>query len=135
LPQLDRLNDDATDQALRDIRPLQPVFNPDKGLFLALSPLFDPQLYAIRRLVDNRIDTLDSIQVVQLDVRQRLQTKRGFPGQEHIVDWMTLDLSASVFPESKRDNFNNTLGFLEYDYLWNIGDRTALTSTGWIDPV
>ena len=28
LPQLDRLNDNASDQALRDIRPWQPLFNP-----------------------------------------------------------------------------------------------------------
>ncbi len=133
-PQLDRLNDDPSDQALRDIRPDLPLFNPANGLLLATSPLYDPQLYAIRRLVENRIDTLDSIQVAQLDIRQRLQTKRGFPGQEHIVDWMTLDVSASIFPEARRDNFNNTLGFLEYDYLWNVGDRTAVTSSGWIDP-
>jgi hypothetical protein len=85
--------------------------------------------------VDNRIDTLDDIEVLQLDLRQRLQTKRGYPGQQHIVDWMTLDLSASIFPHSNRDNFGDTLGFLEYDWLWNIGDRTALASTGWIDAV
>src|SRR5207237_9309399 len=64
-PQLDRLNDDATDQALRDIRPLQPLINPANGFFLAPSPLYDPQVYAIRRLVDNRIDTRDDIQVLQ----------------------------------------------------------------------
>jgi hypothetical protein len=134
LPQLDRLNDDASDQALRDIRPLEPSFTGLNGLALATSPVFDPQLYAIRRLVEDRIDTLDSIEVLQLDIRQRLQTKRGFPGAEHIVDWMTLDLSASVFPDSKRDNFGETFGFLEYDYTWNIGDRTTLVSSGWIDP-
>ena len=29
----------------------------------------------------NRVDTLDSIQVLQTDLRQRLQTKRGYPGE------------------------------------------------------
>jgi hypothetical protein len=134
LPQLDRLNDDATNQALQDIRPLEPIYNPAHGLALATSPLYDPQVYAIRRLLQNRIDTLDDIQELQFDVRQRWQTKRGFPGNEHIVDWMTLDLSATVFPAANRDNFGSTFGFLEYDWLWNVGDRTALTSTGWIDP-
>ncbi len=134
-PQLDRLNDDATDQALRDIRPNLSLFNPSNGFFLATSPQFDPQTYAIRRLVENRVDTLDDIQVVQLDLRQRLQTKRGFPGREHIVDWMTLDLSASLFPDAKRDNFGTTAAFLEYDYVWNVGDRTSLVSSGWLDPV
>jgi hypothetical protein len=134
-PQLDRLDDDATDQARRDFDPRLPFFNPQHGLFLATSPLFDPQIYAIRRLVDNRIDTLDDIEVLQLDIRQRLQTKRGYPGQQHIVDWMTLDLSGSFFPHANRDNFGENFAFLEYDWLWNIGDRTALASTGWIDPI
>src|SRR5262249_24044135 len=46
LPQLDRLNDDATDQALRDIKPLEPLYNPANGVALKNSPLYDPQLYA-----------------------------------------------------------------------------------------
>jgi hypothetical protein len=134
-PQLDRLNDDATNQALQDINPLQPLINPAHGLFLATSPIFDPQLYAIRSLVENRIDTLDNIQEVELDIRQRLQTKRGFPGNEHIVDWMTLDLSVSLFPAAKRDDFGSTVAFAQWDYLWNIGDRTSITSSGWVDPI
>jgi hypothetical protein len=134
LPQLDQLNDFATDQALRDITPLQPFFNPQNGVALATSPLFNPQVYAIRQLVDNRVDTLDSINVLQLDVDQRWQTKRGYPGQQHIVDWMTLDLSVSLFPTPNRDNFGEGWAFLQYDWVWNVGDRTALVSTGWIDP-
>jgi hypothetical protein len=136
-PQLDPLLDDATEQAVNDITPQQPNINPRNGLALSTlgqpDSLFNPQRYAIRQLVMNRIDTFDDIDVFQFDIRQRLQTKRGFPGMQHIVDWMTLDLSASVFPEPNRDNFGQTLGFLQYDWLWNIGDRTALTSTGWID--
>jgi hypothetical protein len=134
LPQLDRVNDDATDQALRDIKPLEPALVPGKGTVLATSPIYDPQLFAIRKLVDTRIDTLDSIEVLQADLRQRWQTKRGYPGNQHIVDWMTLDLSGSFFPNSNRDNFGHAFAFLQYDWVWNIGDRTALTSTGWIDP-
>jgi hypothetical protein len=134
LPQLDRLNDDASDQALRDIRPLEPQLNPANGLALQFSPIFDPQLYAIRQLVDNRIDTRDTIEVLQLDIRQRLQTKRGYPGAEHIVDWMILDLSASYFPAATRDDFGSSFAFLQYDYIWNIGDRTSFVSTGWLDP-
>jgi hypothetical protein len=134
LPQIDRLNDDATDQALRDIRPQQLNINPGNAFFLNNSPFFDPQLVALRNLVDNRIDTLDGIEVLRLDARQRLQTKRGFPGQEHIVDWMVLDTSVSVFPAANRDNFGKPFSFAEYDYVWNIGDRTTLTSSGFYDP-
>ncbi len=132
--QIDRLNDDATDQALRDIYPRQPALNPANGLFLATSPIFDPQLYAIRQLVDDRIDTRDDIDELQLDIRQRWQTKRGYPGQEHIVDYLTVDTSVSFFPEPDRDNFGKSFAFLQYDTTWNVGDRTALTSTGWYDP-
>jgi hypothetical protein len=135
LPQLDRLNDDASDQALRDIRPIDAALYPGVGKVLATSPLYDPQVYAIRRLVDDSIDTLDRIQELQFDIRQRLQTKRGFPGDQHIVDWMTLDLSGTFFPEENRDNFGQSLAFLEYDYVWNLGDQTALVSSGWIDPI
>jgi hypothetical protein len=135
LPQLDRIDDDATDQARRDIRPLEPFINSSNGLALATSPLFDPQLYAIRRLVDFRTDTLDTIEVFQADVYQRWQTKRGYPGQQHVIDWMTLDLSASFFPHANRDNFGENVAFLQYDWTWNIGDRTALVSSGWYDPV
>jgi hypothetical protein len=136
LPQLDQLNDNATDQALRDIKPLQPLFNPQHGLALATSPLFDPQLFAISRLVDDRIDTLDTIEVAQFDIRQRWQTKRGYPGQQHITDWMTLDLSASVFPNWSQEHVGHfsQFSYFEYDWVWNIGDRTALVSNGWFDP-
>jgi hypothetical protein len=133
LPQLDRLNDDTTDQAIRDITPQQINLNSVNGLALSSSPIFNPQLYAIRRLVNWRTDTLDSIQVLQTDFRQRWQTKRGFPGQQHIVDWLTLDFSASIFPNSA-DNFGENVAFLEYDLQWNVGDRTSFVSSGWFDP-
>ncbi len=84
--------------------------------------------------MDNRIDTLDSIEELQFDVRQRWQTKRGFPGEQHIVDWMTLDVSGAFFPEENRDNFGKPFGLLQYDYVWNVGDLTALTSSGFFRP-
>jgi len=147
LPQLDRLNNDATNQALRDLRggingvPFQAIFNPagvydNHGYSLLYSPYFNtPQTMAIRRLLfDRDVDTLSTIEELQFSVNQRLQTKRGFPGAQHIVDWMTLNLSASYFPAYNRDNFGNPWSFLQYSYLWNVGDRTAIDSTGWTDP-
>lgn len=148
LPQLDRLNDDATDIAYRTARnayrnisvlnqanPInRPLVSPRADQALGFSPLFDPQLYAIRRLTPGREDTLDSIQVLQLEARQRFQTKRGFPGAEHVVDWLAVDLSMSVFPDRDRDNFGRTAAFYEYNVLWHVGDRTSLGSSGWYDP-
>ena len=66
LPELDRLNDDATEQAYRDITPWHPFFAQTagpNGVALTTSPIFDPRLYAIRRLVDTKPDNLDSIHV------------------------------------------------------------------------
>ncbi|VTT96793.1 organic solvent tolerance protein : Organic solvent tolerance protein OstA-like protein OS=Pirellula staleyi (strain ATCC 27377 / DSM 6068 / ICPB 4128) GN=Psta_0111 PE=4 SV=1: OstA_C [Gemmataceae bacterium] len=139
LPLLDRLNDDATDQSWRNITPMQPMFvaGPN-GPLLATggdpTSQFNPQRYLIRRGYTSRADTLDDINVLQGDLRQRFQTKRGYPGAEHTVDVFTLDTSVSYFPESGRDNFGKPFGFLEYDALWNVGDRTALFSSGWFEP-
>jgi hypothetical protein len=133
LPQIDRLNTDADDQALRDVRFNYPFSYSPQQIAVLMMPQFDPQRYAIRNLVDNRIDTLDHIDILQLDLNQRLQTKRGYPGLEHIIDWMTLDLQMNIYPEAQRDNFGSTTGELQYDYIWNIGDRTALVSSGWMD--
>ena len=47
---------------------------------------------------------------------------------------MVLDLSASIFPQSNRDNFGRPIGLLQYDWFWNIGDRTSLFSAGWFEP-
>jgi hypothetical protein len=139
LPLLDRLNDDVTDRAFRNITPFQPqlVPGPD-GLRLAgagdPNNLFNPQRYLIRRAVTSRRDTLDDINVLQLDTRHRFQTKRGYPGLEHTVDLATVAVSLSYFPEPGRDNFGNPFAFLEYDAVYNVGDRTALVSSGWFDP-
>ncbi len=135
LPQLDRLNDDTTDMTYNNIRPFQTALVPGAaGAALATSPVFDSQLYAIRRIVDNRVDTLDDIHVIQFDSRHRLQTKRGYPGLEHTVDVFNLNLSASFFPDPNRDNFDKPWSFLEYNALWNVGDRVSVLSAGWVDP-
>ncbi len=136
LPQLDRLNDDTTDQAMRDLQYRQIFINPANAAFLTnFNGLVNPQTYAIRRLIDSRIDTLDSINVVQFNLENRLQTHRGIGASEHVVDWMTLSLGASLFPQPTRDNYGEHWGILEYDWTWNIGDRTALVSNGWMEPV
>ncbi len=135
LPLLDRLNDDSTDLSTRAFRSQAELYVPGAdGIALRTSPRFDAQQYAIRRVLDNRPETLDTLQVVQAEVRQRLQTKRGAPGQDHTIDWMSLDLSASFYPVAERDNFGKNLAFLEYNFVWNWGDRTALSSSGWVDP-
>ncbi len=134
LPQLDLLYDTTEQKSWQDISQFQTTYNPAHATLLTTSPIYDPQLYAIRQLVTNAIDSQDSIEELQMDVRQRWQTKRGYPGEEHTTDWMILDLSATYFPREDRDNFGSSFAFLQYDWTWNIGDRTSLVSTGWDDP-
>jgi hypothetical protein len=143
LPLLDRLNDDVTDFSYRSFRRFGGVNRaPNGGLFqdtpegiaLTTSPLFDPVQLANRRLIQNRPEVLDDMQVLRTGIRQRWQTKRGPEGNDHTVDWMALDVSASFFPDRARDNFGETLGQIEYNYVWNVGDRTAFNSAGWFDP-
>jgi hypothetical protein len=135
LPQLDQLNDDNINRTYNNIVPYQTQFvSGPAGIALATSPLFNYQQYAIRRLVDNEIDTLGDVEVIQGDIRQRLQTKRGYPGMEHTVDLLTLDVSASYFPNAARDNYGKPFGFIEYNGQWNPGDRVSVLSSGWFDP-
>ncbi len=132
--QFDRVNLPLHDMEVRQIRSVYGSFLDASTASLLKGPKYDPQIYAIRRLIENKVDTRDDIHVVQLSWTNRWQTKRGFPGSQHIIDWMTLDLSASFFPNKDRDNFGSYFAFLEYDWVWNIGDRTALVSNGWVDP-
>src|SRR5262249_28340816 len=32
-------------------------------------------------------------------------------------------------------NSGESFGIIEYDWVWNIGDRTSLVSNGWFDPM
>jgi hypothetical protein len=158
LPLLDRLNDHSTDQSYRTARqgyargkyigftpqpdgsgiprfdPAFPFVSAAADDALARNPIFDPQRLAIRRLTPDRVDTVDSIQVLQLEMRNRWQTKRGFPGREHVVDWLSLDLGMSVFPDKDRDNFGKSTGQYMYNAAWNVGDRNTIYSAGWYDP-
>ena len=75
----------------------------------------------------------DDLSVIQFGVRQRWQTKRGAPGRERIIDWITLDAQTTLFPEASRDNFNSDFGMFDYDFRWHIGDRFTLVSDGYFD--
>jgi hypothetical protein len=143
LPLLDRLNDENADLNYRSFRStaelyklfLPNLINTDAATAFATDPVYDSQLYALRRLTENRPETVDRLSVVKFDLHQRLQTKRGPRGNEHTVDWMTLDLSASFFPNPERDNFGKSnFAFLEANYTWNVGDRFSLLTAAWVDP-
>jgi hypothetical protein len=99
---------------------------------------FDPRYYALRTglagwVTSPSAEVVDDMMAVRLGVRQRWQTKRGIPGQRHIMDWVTLDTNAVFFPDSSRDNFGEALGLVNYDFRWHLGDRLTLVSDGLFD--
>jgi hypothetical protein len=65
-----------------------------------------------------------------MGMRHRLQTKRGPLGGERIVDWLTFDSNATLFPDADRDNFGEPIGMIDYDLRWHLGDRFSVLSDG-----
>lgn len=99
---------------------------------------FDERYFALRNGMQSWVtapstEIADDLMKARFGVRQRWQTKRGLPGQERIVDWITLDVEGSYFPKASRDNFGEEIGLLDYDFRWHVGDRVTLLSDGFAD--
>ncbi|MGW8257401.1 MAG: hypothetical protein ACWGMZ_07955, partial [Thermoguttaceae bacterium] len=104
----------------------------------AIPPQFDERYYAVRTgmggwVTAQSTEVVDDLMVLRLGARQRWQTKRGGPGREHIIDWITLDTNLSMFPDPNRDNFGQVPGLIDYDFRWHVGDRLSLLSDGIFD--
>ena len=100
--------------------------------------MFDERYFALRSGIQNSVTTpfteiADDMQVLRGGIRQRLQTKRGPQNNRRIIDWMTLDVESSWFPEDEKHNFGESFGLIGYDYSWHVGDRTSLLSSGFWD--
>ncbi len=99
---------------------------------------FDPRFYALRAGIHDNVtspsyEIANNFQALRLDLLQRLQTKRGMPGQRRIIDWMVFDTGVVFFPNANRDDFGQSFGLLNYDYRWYVGDRTTIVSDGVFD--
>jgi hypothetical protein len=134
LPLYDQLNDDSIQHFERRFEfntfgPFGPLGIPTANLPLQ----FDPRYYALRRGSDEWVTGPTEIAgdqtVLRLDADQRWQTKRGPPGDEHIIDWITLDTEAEIFPDAKQ-NYGSNLGMVDYDFHWFVGDRFTVVSSG-----
>lgn len=102
------------------------------------NPKFDPRYWAIRSGIQDDVtattsELVEDLAAVRVGMRHRLQTKRGAPGEQRIVDWMTFDSNASLFPDADRDNFGEVAGLIDYDWRWFIGDRFSILSDGAAD--
>lgn len=99
---------------------------------------FDERYFALRSGLQGNVSSpsaeiADDLEVIKFGVRQRWQTKRGMPGRERIIDWVTLDTEVSFFPDANRDNFGSEFGLFDYDFRWHVGDRFTLVSDGFFD--
>ncbi len=50
-----------------------------------------------------------------------------------MVDWITLNTSATFYPDPTRDDFGSVVGLLNYDFNWFVGDRLTVMSDGFYD--
>ncbi|MGI9457539.1 MAG: organic solvent tolerance protein OstA [Aeoliella sp.] len=103
-----------------------------------IDPKFDPRYYLFRSGTQGWVtspakEVVDDLSAVRFGMRHRLQTKRGLPGRQHLVDWITLDSNVTWFPSQGRDNFGADLGLADYDFRWHLGDRFTLISDGAAD--
>ncbi len=99
---------------------------------------FDPRFYAFRSGIQGSVtspttEIADDLMTLRMGMRHRWQTKRGGPGQQHVVDWLTIDTNATWFPKEERDNFGQDFGMLDYDIRWHLGDRFTIVSDGVAD--
>jgi hypothetical protein len=99
---------------------------------------FDERYYALRSGLGDWVtspstEIADDLLAVRMGVRQRWQTKRGMPGEERIVDWITFDTQGVLFPDDARDDFGQALGLVGYDFRWHVGDRLTVLSQGGFD--
>jgi hypothetical protein len=136
LPLYDPLDDDAVEHFRR--RFVDDSFGGALFVNDLVPARFDERTYALRSGLQRWVtspsaEIADDLMVLQLGARQRWQTKRGAPGSQRIIDWMTLDTQASFFPKDERDDFGAGLGLLNYDWRWHVGDRLTLMSDGYAD--
>ncbi|MDO4630206.1 MAG: LPS assembly protein LptD, partial [Planctomycetia bacterium] len=93
--------------------------------------------YAIRSniggWVTSSTELADDLAMIRFGMHHRWQTKRGMPGREKIVDWITFDTNFNIYPDPDRDNFGSVIGLLDYDLRWYPGDRVMIYSSGLFD--
>jgi hypothetical protein len=99
---------------------------------------YDERYYALRYGLMNGVSSpsteiAGNLAAIRMGARQRWQTKRGAPGKQRVVDWMTFDVQGVAYPDPSRDNFGTAIGLVNYTYRWYLGDRTTVVSDGAYD--
>ena len=95
-PLYDPLDDDAIEFFRRRF-----LFDTFGGTFGTNVPLkYDERVFALRSGMQRAVtarstEIVDDLTMLRLGVRHRVQTKRGMPGQERIIDWITFDVEGA----------------------------------------
>ncbi|MEX0585314.1 MAG: organic solvent tolerance protein OstA, partial [Pirellulales bacterium] len=133
LPLYEQLDDDNLEQFRRRFG-----FNTFGVPPVSIPLRFDERFYALRTglggvVTSPSTEIADDLAALRLGARQRWQTKRGPENNRRILDFIVLDTEAVFFPNEDRDNFGESLGLLNYDFRWHLGDRTTIVSDGIFD--
>lgn len=102
-----------------------------------LPKAFDPRYYAFRsgmagNVSAGNMEIADDLTLCRIGMTHRWQTKRGPLGRRHIINWITFSTHFNLYPEKEQNN-GETVGLVDYDFLWHVGDRFSIFSSGLYD--
>lgn len=132
------LYDPLDDTSILEMRRRLLDIDIDPTIDFITNPQLDPRTYAFRSGLQGWVtspstEIADDLMTLRFGMRNRWQTKRGAPGRQHIVDWLTIDSNVTWFPKADRDNFGQDFGLFDYDARWHLGDRFTVVSSGAAD--
>lgn len=113
----------------------------------SIPTLFDPRYYALRsgmggNVSASNMEIADDMTLVRFGMTHRFQTKRGPVGRRRIIDWITVAVHFTFFPEKEQNSYydenpaytsSKSIGLVDYDFLWHVGDRFSIFSSGLFD--
>jgi len=130
---------DKVKSRLWDLHGLRHVLTPEATVFLADSHGVNPmELWPLDDSIEPNISSLSGFTVA---LTQRLQTRRGRPGQRRIVDWMRFKVEAGAFSNAENSlpadgrvfghspEYSLGRNFINADFEWNIADGTELDAS------
>jgi len=127
---------EGIDSELLDVHGIRHIIRPDVTAWGSASNLDSIEISPFAE----GVETINDFYGVSLALRQRWQTKRGGPGLQRTVDWITLDIEANFFgnePANLRDigrfyefRPENSIprSHVRTNLIYRISDTTAILS-------
>jgi hypothetical protein len=121
---------------LFDVNGIRHIIKPEVTAWVSATNRDSLDLYPF----DEGIEDIDDFYGTSLALRQRWQTKRGEPGQQRQIDWITLDLELNMFGNAPRDPLDigrfyesrpensSPKSHVRADFMYRISDTTAILS-------